>query len=163
MTSVSIRAMTSEDIPILADWMPKIPLWQRYHLTSNLIHHQFQVALEKADLLLVADLAPGDRACGFTWCLRHGGFGLSAYLRLIGVRQDLGGTGIGSSLLAETEKLAAAEASSMLLLVSDFNQAAQRFYQRHGYRQVGALPGYVLPDVSELVFWKRFDQTSRSG
>jgi hypothetical protein len=46
--------------------------------------------------------------------------------------------------------------SDLFLLVSDFNHDAQRFYQRQGYQQIGAIPGYVLPDVSELIFRKRF-------
>ena len=43
----------------------------------------------------------------------------------------------------------------MFLLVSDFNTDAQQFYQRLGYRQVGKLDDYVVPGVSELIFWKR--------
>jgi hypothetical protein len=39
-------------------------------------------------------------------------------------------------------------------LVSDFNHGAQRFYERHGYRRIGALPALVLPSVAELVYWK---------
>ncbi len=41
------------------------------------------------------------------------------------------------------------------LLVSDFNEDAQRFYEREGYLRVGPLPGLVLPDVAELLYWKR--------
>jgi GNAT superfamily N-acetyltransferase len=59
-------------------------------------------------------------------------------LRLIAVAADAQGQGIGAALL-----------------VSDFNIAAQRVYQRRGYQQVGTLPGLVLPDVDELCFWKR--------
>jgi ribosomal protein S18 acetylase RimI-like enzyme len=60
--------------------------------------------------------------------------------------------GLGAELLAEVE--ARAESRDLLLLVSDFNEGAQRFYRRMGYQQIGAIPGYVLPDVSELIFRK---------
>ena len=40
-------------------------------------------------------------------------------------------------------------------LVSDFNTDAQHFYERHGYVRAGALAGLVLPDVTELIYWKR--------
>jgi ribosomal-protein-alanine N-acetyltransferase len=43
----------------------------------------------------------------------------------------------------------------MVLLCSDFNTEAQRFYRRAGYEQVGALPDYVVPGVAELIFRKR--------
>ena len=46
--------------------------------------------------------------------------------------------------------------NALFLLVSDFNVDAQRFYQRHGYTQIGAIAGYVVPEVVELLFWKRF-------
>ena len=31
----------------------------------------------------------------------------------------------------------------------------QRFYQRHGYAQVGALPSLVVDGIDELIYWKR--------
>ena len=58
-------------------------------------------------------------------------------------------------LLEETERTVRKVCNDLFLLVSDFNKAAQRFYQRNGYQQIGAIPGYVLPDVTELIFWKR--------
>jgi hypothetical protein len=45
--------------------------------------------------------------------------------------------------------------SDLFLLVADFNTDAQQFYQRRGYEQVGAIPAYVLPDVTELIYRKR--------
>ncbi|MCZ7547197.1 MAG: GNAT family N-acetyltransferase [Anaerolineae bacterium] len=73
------------------------------------------------------------------------------------MKPGLEGMGIGAALLGEAERRAASVSREMFLLVSDFNVAAQRFYQRHDYQQVGAIPGYVLPDVAELIFWKRLD------
>ncbi len=72
--------------------------------------------------------------------------------------QDTIGTfihGAGTRLLRAFEAEVARESRHAFLLVSDFNQGAQRFYQRHGYARVGALPGLVLPDVAELIYWKR--------
>jgi ribosomal protein S18 acetylase RimI-like enzyme len=85
----------------------------------------------------------------------RGAFGRSPYLRLIGVRADMAGSGIGARLLDAMEARAAEVADDLFLLVSDFNEGAQRFYRRQGYVQIGAIPGYVLPEVSELVFRKR--------
>jgi ribosomal protein S18 acetylase RimI-like enzyme len=160
MESVSIRPMTPDDIPVVADWITAVPLWQRYGLDAASVRSQFKKALHQLDILLVADLGAQNRACGFTWCLPDGGFGLSAYLKLIGVRQGLTGSGIGLALLSRTEDIAAEMSSDMFLLVSDFNEGAQRFYRRHGYQQIGAVPGYVLPDVDELIFWKRLRKAS---
>jgi ribosomal protein S18 acetylase RimI-like enzyme len=81
-----------------------------------------------------------------------GAFGRSEYLRLIGVRADCAARGLGAALLSEVE--ARATSRDLILLVSDFNEGAQRFYKRMGYAQIGAIPGYVLPDVTELIFRK---------
>ena len=45
--------------------------------------------------------------------------------------------------------------ADVFLLVSDFNTTAQAFYRRLGYEQVGAIPGYVVPGITELIFRKR--------
>jgi ribosomal protein S18 acetylase RimI-like enzyme len=43
----------------------------------------------------------------------------------------------------------------VFLLTSDFNEDAQAFYRRLGYQQVGAIPDYVVPGITELIFYKR--------
>lgn len=152
---VVIRPMTSDDITEVANWLVTLPLMQRYQLNTEKTCAQFERALAKKDLILVADIGQTNCACGFAWSLVDGAFGRSAYLRLIGIRPDRAGMGVGSMLLADTERAAAEVSPDLFLLVSDFNKDAQRFYQNHGYQQIGAIPGYVLPDVAELIFWKR--------
>ena len=154
MISVTVRPMNPEDIPTLASWIEQVPLWQRYRLTSDKAQAQLQSGLERQDILLTADL-PGQPACGFAWCIVRGAFGRSVYLRLIGVRPDCAGSGVGSALLHTAEVETVKISADLFLLVSDFNVDAQRFYQRNGYQQIGMIEGYVLPDVNELIFRKR--------
>jgi GNAT superfamily N-acetyltransferase len=149
-----IRPMTESDISTLATWLVELPLMKRYDLMVERAAANFESGMARGDWLFAAD---GDSpACGFAWAMPRGAFGRSPYLRLIGVRADTVGKGVGALLLGEIERRAAEEAKDLFLLVSDFNQDAQRFYRRHGYEQVGALPDYVLPNVSELIFRKRF-------
>ena len=144
---MNVRLMLPDDIPAISAWMVEMPLWKRYGVTEAGASAQFAQALQRGDLLLVAE------NCGFAWCQLGAGFGRSDYLRLIGVRSDCAGQGIGAALLTEIETRV--QTSDLLLLVSDFNEGAQRFYRRMGYDQIGAIPGYVLPDVTELIFRKR--------
>lgn len=157
MTSdaILIRPMTAADIPTVVGWMLETPLWQRYGISREGATRQFEQALAADDWLLTADI--GDfRAIGMAWCVPDGAFSRSPYLRLIGVRPDRSGVGIGGALLRTVERHALeASADHLLLLVSDFNESAQFFYRRLGYVQVGALPGYVVPDVAELIYYKR--------
>lgn len=159
MSDIILRPMQAADIPNIITWGITSPLWQRYGLQPDRMQAQFEVALTGNDLLIVVDDGAAYRACGFAWVLPQGVFGRSAYLRLIGVQEGLTGKGLGAALLAEAEHQIAALGKDLFLLVSDFNTAAQRFYQRQGYHQVGALPGYVLPDVTELIYHKRFQKT----
>ncbi|HVU12606.1 MAG TPA: GNAT family N-acetyltransferase [Phototrophicaceae bacterium] len=146
--------MLPDDVPAISRWMVEMPLWKRYGVTEASASAQFNDALKRGDLLLVADADAA--ACGFAWCLRGGAFGRSDYLRLIGVRPDCAGQGIGAALLTEVEQQA--HSRDLFLLVSDFNEGAQRFYRRMGYEQLGAIPGYVVADVTELIFRKRLHE-----
>jgi len=160
MDSIRVRPMTPADIPTIAAWMVQTPLWQRYQLTIERASQNFENALERGDVLLVADAGADNIGCGFAWCLPQGGFGRSMYLRLIGVRQERARVGVGAALLRAAEEAALKVSRELFLLVSDFNLDARRFYQRQGYQQIGAIPGYVLPDVTELLYWKQLQPTS---
>jgi ribosomal protein S18 acetylase RimI-like enzyme len=161
--TVTIRPMDSQDCASVAAWMAATPLWQRYGLTESGAHAALVKGLAAEDLLLVADAESGDgQACGLAWVLRSGAFGRSPYLRILGVKAAYNGRGIGAALLAAVEAETAQFAHEFFLLVSDFNADAQRFYRRQGYVQIGAVPGYVVPDITELIYWKRLALPNRT-
>lgn len=152
-----IRLMQAEDIPGIANWAATLPLMQRYQMTAPTLFARLNAGISKGHLVLVAQSA-GELPTvisGFAWCIPEGAFGRSAYLRLIAVNPAATGKGIGSALLVALEEHVRSHAADLFLLVSNFNVEAQRFYQRHGYAQVGALDGYVLPDVVEFIYRKR--------
>lgn len=149
----TLRPMRETDILLLAAWMVETPLWQRYGLTIPKATSGFENGLAQNHWLITAEV--DEDVCGFAWGIPKGSFGRSPYLRLIGVRADQAGSGIGVALLDEIERQSAQVASDLFLLVSDFNTRAQHFYTRQGFEQVGALSGYVLPDVTEFIFHKR--------
>jgi ribosomal protein S18 acetylase RimI-like enzyme len=146
--------MQPSDIAHVTAWMLRVPLWQRYGFTAERGQQQFEQALLRGDLLRVADL-PDNPARGFCRVVLNGAFARSAYLQLIGVDPHCSGMGIGAALLAHIEDAVRDHHQDLFLLASDFNADAHRFYRRHGYRQIGTIPGYVLADVDELIFWKR--------
>lgn len=152
-----VRALNAADIPIIATWLPQIPLMQRYGVSAEQIAKQLSSAHAENDLLLTAD-SLGVQACGLAWCIPRGMFGRSPYLRLLAVKEGMTDSGIGSALLEFLEELLAKQHSWLFLLVTASNVAAQRFYTRHGYQQIGAISGYVLPDVVECLFTKRLTQ-----
>ena len=151
--TIILRPMTDDDIHGIVEWMLTIPLWQRYGLQREQTTADLQGGIARGGILYVAEY--DSAAWGFAWCLLDGMFGFCPYLKLIGVHPDKHGQNIGGLLLERIEAIAQEhEHHDMFLLVSDFNLGAQRFYQKNGYQQIGAVPHLVLPDVSELIYWK---------
>ena len=147
----SIRVATTSDVHELAVSVSPLPLLARYGQTASRLEQALGAALVRGDGILVYD---DGKLRGFAWYLSSGTFGAGAYLKLLAVSPEAQRSGIGAALLCGYESAAFATSAHAFLLVSDFNLEAQRFYQRHGYRHVGALPAFVLPDVSELIYWK---------
>lgn len=147
-----VRAATDEDLPRLAELLAPLPLFARYGLDVAVLRQRWSKARRAGEGLLVAE--HGGRLVGVCGFLPEGTFATGAYLRTLAVAPDAQGRGVGTALLAEFEAACAAAPGGWFLLASDFNDGARRFYERHGYRVVGALPSFAAPGVSERVLWK---------
>jgi len=150
---MEIRTAVAEDLAPLAAGLARLPLMDRYGRGAERLLADLAAALARGDGLLLA--VEAGRPAGLAWYLCRGTFGLGGYLRLMAVLPEAQQRGTGAGLLAAFEAEVAAASTHGFLLCSDFNGAAQRFYERHGWTRVGALPGLVLPDVAELIYWKR--------
>jgi len=148
----TIRDATLDDLPILAERLGPLPLFVSYGHTRARLEGLLGAALERGERLVVLD-DQGPR--GLAWFQTSGTLGTGGYLRLIAVDPSFHGKGSGSLLLQAFEAETFEVSANAFLLVSDFNDGAQRFYARHGYRHVGSLPGLVLAQVTEEVYWKR--------
>ncbi len=147
------RSANIDDFPSLATWLCQLPLFQRYGWQRAPFIKTLQGAFRGGDWLRLIMDHQGS-ACAFAWGQASACFGRAPYLRLIAVREAQRRRGLGHQLLSEAETWAANRQPSLTLLVSDDNQAAQRFYRRAGYHEIGRLPAFVLPDVDEIIFHK---------
>lgn len=152
-SEIIIRRFKPSDAGSCAAIMSENKLWQRYGVTYEKALRRFSSADPTRDLILIAEISGAP--AGFCWYVPKGAFNRCGYIQLIGVAPNKQGQGIGEALLQEAEALCSAESSEMFLTVSDFNISAQAFYHRMGYEQAGALPGFVLPDITELIYRKR--------
>ncbi len=150
--TVQIRSLLAEDIPACAHIMAANPLWQRYAVTEELAARRLANGFAQTSAILVAVVE--DEPVGFIWYVEKGAFNRSGYIMLVGVAPDTQHQGIGAALMDAAEQALFSSAKDVILLVSDFNLGAQRFYQRRGYQQVGLLPDYVVPGVAELIYRK---------
>lgn len=150
---ITLRPLVHDDVAPLARDLAAIPLLRRYGRDEVALARDLSGALVRGEGLAVA--LRGGALAGLAWFLPSGALGMGAYLRLIAVLPGREGAGTGAALLEGFEKAAAVAGRHAFLLVSDFNDRAQRFYERHGWTRSGAFPGMILPDVTELLYWKR--------
>ncbi len=146
-----IRPLQTSEISTLAAQLANLPLMQRYGQTSEKLATSMAAAQQAGHVLVTYGR---DDALGLMWMIPSGGFG-GRYLRLLAVLPGYQSAGIGAQLMSAFEDLSVAAGRHAFLLVSDFNRPAQRFYERHGYINVGVVPRMVLSDVDELIYWKK--------
>lgn len=147
-----IRPLLPTDIPALAGLMATTPLWQRYGVTAASATQRLQTGLAEGATIAVAE--SNSHPAGFVWYVTRGAFQRGGYIMLIGVVSEYRKQGVGQALMHHAEAQMFTSVSSIFLLVSDFNHSAQRFYERLGYQQVGAIPDFVVPGITELIFYK---------
>jgi GNAT superfamily N-acetyltransferase len=74
------------------------------------------------------------------------------------------GQGVGSSLLAEAERLAVAHGRTLLNLDTASEQGAAPFYERNGFIYAGEIPDFALKPHGGLtgarIYWKRIGPAS---
>ena len=147
-----VRPLQPADLPACARILAENPLWQRYGVDPASALQRLSGGLEQGASIMVAETAAG--VAGFIWFVEKGAFFRSGYVMLIGVDPAQQGQGVGGTLMDAAEQKLFEKSADVFLLVSDFNEGAQRFYRRRGYIYVGSLPGYILPDVAELIYRK---------
>lgn len=99
----------------------------------------------------------GDELCGFA-LLHPRGVAGSPYLASFAVADAWRSKGVGALLLEACERHFVSSARHFFLCVSSFNRRARAFYERHGFRQVGEFPDYVIDGASEILMHKRLDR-----
>ncbi len=148
-----VRPLDPAEVPALAAALAALPLMVRYRRDAGALARALEAARVRGEGLLIAEEGGAPR--GLAWFLPSGTLALGGYLRLIAVLPGAEGKGTGVALLRAFEAETARLSAHAFLLVSDFNEGAIRFYEREGYARVGAMPGLVLPEVAEVLYWKK--------
>jgi GNAT superfamily N-acetyltransferase len=148
-----LRPMTTADTSACAAIACSSAIGRRYGFEPASLAMDLASAMGTAGELFVAERH--GKVAGFAWIDPRGAFSAAPYLRLIAVEESQRGAGVGAALLSEFESRTASVGRDWCLLVSDFNEDAQRFYERRGYRTAGALPDFARPGITEILMVKR--------
>lgn len=147
-----VRGFQESDAEICGEILALTPLWQRYGVTKELATQQLLDGFKQGDIILVVE--QNSEIVGWAWMLPKGTFGRTPYLKRIVIREDVRSKGIGSILIGAIEAEAMKLCHDLYLLVAVDNKSAQVFYSRNGYKEVGHLPDFVKPGVTELLYRK---------
>ena len=150
---IAIRSMQPCDISFCAAMVCASSIGERYGFTETTMAETLKTGLTSDNEMFVVEL-DGSLA-GFAWVDPRGAFSSAPYLRLIAVDTQIPSRGIGSALLHEFEKRTLDIGRDFCLLVSDFNEPAISFYERHGYRKAGSLPDFAHEGITEILMVKK--------
>ena len=153
MSELAISSLRMDQCEAASRVVVTNPIWtDRYRYPAERAAADLTEAIGRGDLVLGASDASG--LIGFAWVLPRGAFGRFPYLRLLAVDAKAHGSGAGRALLEKAEEMMR-PARQMLLMVSDFNDGAQRFYRRQGYARVGSCPDFLVDGIAEQLWLKR--------
>jgi ribosomal protein S18 acetylase RimI-like enzyme len=79
----------------------------------------------------------------------------SGYIQIICLAPEARGRGIGARAIAWAEERIFRDSRNVFMCVSSFNAAAQRLYERLGFKVVGVLDGLVVDEHDEILLRKR--------
>jgi GNAT superfamily N-acetyltransferase len=153
-----IDRATPADLPAAARLMASSALLQRYGVTYEAALASLADAAAGGDVLLIAREASLQGLAWLSFAPRM--LNGAAYLRLLLVAAP--GRGTGSRLLAAAEAAARPLANHLYLLVTADNAGARRLYARRGFRYVGDLPGLVVAELDEALYFKTL-RSNRAG
>ncbi len=157
-----VRRLRAGDVDDSARIVAGDPLWERYGVTFRWARQAISRALGAArrrrtaaqEAAELAVARHGSRVVGFIWFHLRGTFHHSGYVRWIAVAPEARDRGVGRRLMRYAEQRIFKAGPNVFLMVSDFNEQAQRFYEALGYRLVGKVPDYIVPGIGEHVYRK---------
>jgi ribosomal protein S18 acetylase RimI-like enzyme len=94
----------------------------------------------------------GEQVVGFIILVMHGPF--RGYIQTVGVMPKWRNRGIGTNLIEFAERRILREAPNVFMCVSSFNEQAHKLYARLGYKMVGELKEFIVPNHSEILLRK---------
>ena len=108
--------------------------------------------VEDASQEAYAALSPAGEPIGLLLLMMQGA--LVGYVRSIVVQPAWRSRRLGEAIMSFAERRIQKVSPNVFLMVSSSNALARRFYQRLGYREIGALRQYLVAERDEVLMWK---------
>lgn len=127
-------------------------LGDAYFTTDEIMISRYTEGLGKGEIFVALD--ENRRCLGYIWIAFNGMFHHFPYCKVLAVKKEFRGRGIGTALMNYFEKAGFAKSNRVFILVSHFNNRAEKLYKRLGYTQVGLIPDLFKEGISEYLLVK---------
>jgi diamine N-acetyltransferase len=148
---LALRPLTLDEASAVGAMAAAMDPWARYPITADQLTAFFTRVEPGAPRfsIQVAGTLGGAVAIRTDWLA-------GPYIQTFALSPNCQGLGIGSRVLALIDAEARrASQRNLWVAASDFNTAAHRFYERHGFARVAAVPALLSDDRDEILFRKR--------
>lgn len=138
------RAETESAARLMSETEPWITLGRKFENTlATVTNANFEVYIatlgdEVVGVLIIAMNVPLIRG----------------YIGGLAVHKDHRNRGVGTQLMRFAEERILRDSPNVFLCVSSFNPDAKRFYERLGFKEIGALKDFVVAGHSEILMRK---------
>lgn len=149
---VRIVSMGRQHLEACGRILDGLEQFRRYGIDASSADKLLGAALDEGRPDLRVALDDG-AVVGLAWLVPRGAFDRSSYLRLIAVANEHQHAGVGHRLVAALEETHLRRGGIFVLSATN-NAVARSFWEEQGYRQIGALPGYIRHGWDELVYFK---------
>ena len=148
-TNLSIRPYTPDDFDAVVRLLADLDPWKRLGYARSDWERLFDMLLQGRDAFVI-ELE--GRVAGVGVLRQRFLFG--DYLELLAVAASVQGRGHGGALLAYLEDVVFRRGKNLFVCVSDFNHEGRRFYERHGYSEIGPIQNLLIPGGAEILMRK---------
>ena len=149
--SVTLAPLAVSEAGRLGEAFAAIDPWVSYPFPASALATYFSNGDDSAPLfaVVIGDETAGVVGLRLNW-LR------GPYIQFLGFLPAFQSRGLGTIILSWIDQQTRAGGHrNVFVAASDFNAAALRFYERHGFERVGALKGLVRENRDEVLLHKR--------
>jgi len=148
-TNASIRPYKPDDFDSVVRMLGDLDPWRPLGYTRSDWERFFEMPLQGREAFVIEI---DGRVTGVGVLRQRFLFG--DYLELLAVAVSAQGRGHGGALLGYLEEVVFRRSKNLFVCVSDFNHQGRRFYERHGYKEIGPILHLLVPGSSEILMRK---------
>ena len=150
---MTLKMACSENLEEIVSTTFESELGNRYFKDNKeRIKSVIQKGIEKNEIYILVE---EDKLIGFIQLKFNGAFEKYPFIHFLIVKEEYRSKGIGSKLVALSEKMLMKGSDKYFLMVGKWNYRGIEFYKNNGFRVIGELEHFYKNDEVEVLMEKR--------